>query len=180
MEKSLRFVPSPKIINEEDLRKDFGEFSRKMRCSWYFSNEPSPDFSEVATFWPKSNWKLPPGHLCVELFLSRLESELFSFLTRKPQAYNITKEEWLAMFRFAEDQPVTIKSADKYCCVVVWDRMDWLSGGCTQLSDTSTYVEVKKYDDKVLSQLTEESNRFFKRLYNNKMISEKELKNFKL
>ena len=84
------------------------------------------------------------------------------------------------MFRFAEDQSVTIKSADKYCCVVVWDRMDWLSGGCTQLSDTSTYVEVKKYDDKVLSQLTEESNRFFKRLYNNKMISEKELKNFKL
>ena len=46
----MRFVPSPNIINEEDLRKDFGEFSRKMRCSWYFSNEPSPDFSEVATF----------------------------------------------------------------------------------------------------------------------------------
>ena len=47
-----------------------------------------------------------------------------------------------------------------------------------ELCETSTYVEVKKYNDQLLSQLTEKSNKFFKRLYNNKLISEKELKYF--
>ena len=50
LEKGLGFVPTPNIINEEDLRRDFGEFSRKMRCKWYFKDEPSPNFSEVPAF----------------------------------------------------------------------------------------------------------------------------------
>ena len=60
----------------------------------------------------------------------------------------------------------------------MWDREDYLAEGYKQLSDTSTYVEVKKYNDKLLSQLTEKSNKFFKRLYNSKLIREKELKYF--
>ena len=60
----------------------------------------------------------------------------------------------------------------------MWDREDYLAEGYKQLSDTSTYTEVKKYNDKLLSQLTEKSNKFFKRLYNNKLISEKGLKYF--
>ena len=89
---------------------------------WYFRDEPSPNFSEVPAFRPKSNWKPPPGHPCVELFLSKLESELFSFMTGKPQTYNLTKEERLAMRSRAEDQFIIIKPANKGSCVVVWDK----------------------------------------------------------
>ena len=53
LEKGLGFVPTTNSINEEDLRRDFGEFSRKMRCKWYFRDEPSPDFSEIPAFQPK-------------------------------------------------------------------------------------------------------------------------------
>ena len=119
LEKGLGFVPTPNIINKEDLTRDFGDFSRKMRCKWYFRNEPSPNFSKVPAFRPKSNWKPPPGHPCVELFLSNLESELLSFLPGKSQAYNLTKEEWLAMRSLAEVRSVIIKPADKGSCVVV-------------------------------------------------------------
>ena len=59
--------------------------------------------------------------------------------------------------------------------LVVWDSEDYLPEGYKQLSDTSAYVEVKKFNDKSLSQLTEKCNKFFKRLDNNKLISEKEL-----
>ena len=45
----------------------------------------------VPAFRPKSQWKPPTGHPCVELFLSRLEKELFSFLLGKLQSYNLTK-----------------------------------------------------------------------------------------
>ena len=178
MKKGLAFVPTPNIINEENRRRDFGEFSRKMRCKSFFRDEPSPNFSDVPVFWPKSNWKSPYGHPCVEMFLSTLENELFSFLPSKPQAYNLIKEEWLAMQSLAEDRSMIIKPADKSSYVVVWDREDYLAEGYKQLSDTSTYVEVKKYNYKLLSQLTEKSNKFLKRLYNNMLISEKELKYF--
>ena len=66
LEKGLGFVLTPNIINEEDLRRDFGEFSRKMRCKWYFRDEPSPNFRGVLALRPKSNWKPPPRHPCVE------------------------------------------------------------------------------------------------------------------
>ena len=47
LEKGLGFVPTPNIINEEDLKRDFGEFSRRMRCKWYDRDKPSSNFSEV-------------------------------------------------------------------------------------------------------------------------------------
>ena len=93
LKRGLGFVPTPNLIDEENLRRDFDDFSRKMRCKWYFRNELSDYFSEVPAFKPKSLWKPPAGHPCVELFLSKLEGELFSFLPGKPQSYNMTKEE---------------------------------------------------------------------------------------
>ena len=68
LEKGLRVVPTPNLINEADFRRDFEDFSRKMRCRWYFRNEPSDDFSNVPALRPKSQWKPPTGHPCVELF----------------------------------------------------------------------------------------------------------------
>ena len=50
LEKGLGFVPTPNMINEADLRRDFNEFSRKMRCKWYFRDEPSEEFSEIPAF----------------------------------------------------------------------------------------------------------------------------------
>ena len=41
---------------------DFTDFCRRMRTNWFFRNKPTPKFSEVPTFSPKSSWKLPKGH----------------------------------------------------------------------------------------------------------------------
>ena len=41
LEKDLGVLPTPNMINEVDLRRDFNEFSRKMRCKLYFRDEPS-------------------------------------------------------------------------------------------------------------------------------------------
>ena len=54
MERGLGFVPAPNMINEADLRRDFNEVSRNMRCRWYFRDEPSEVFSEIPTFTPMS------------------------------------------------------------------------------------------------------------------------------
>ena len=51
--KGLGFSPTPTFINEVDLRRDFVNFSRKMRCKWFFRNEPTEDFSEIPAFRKK-------------------------------------------------------------------------------------------------------------------------------
>ena len=55
------------------------------------------------------------------------------------------------MQSLAQDRSIIIKPADSGSFVVVWDREDYLVAGYKQLSDTSTYVEVKKYNYKLLS-----------------------------
>ena len=81
----------------------------------------------------------------VELFLSKMEHELFSFLPGKPQSYNLTREEWEALKNLKEDRSIIIKPADKGSCVVVWDREDYLAEGYMQLNDKSTYVEINNF-----------------------------------
>ena len=114
----------------------------------------------------------------MEFLLSRLEKELFSFLPGKPQSYNLTKEEWKVMCNLAEDRSIIIKPADKGSCVVIWDQEDYLAEDYRQLSDHSTYTDIKKFNQKLMSDLTEKSNRIFKELCNKKLITEKELKCF--
>ena len=60
--------------------------------------------------------------------------------------------------------------------MVVWDREDYLAEGYKQLNDESTYVEVKHSNNKILSDLIEKINNFFKRLKKKNIISEKELR----
>ena len=115
----------------------------------------------------------------MELFLSRIEKELFSFLPGKPESYKITKEqEWKAICNLAEDRSIIIKPADKGACVVIWDQEDSFSEGYRQLSDHSTYNDVKKFNQEVMSEFTEKSSRIVKELRNKKLITEKELKHF--
>ena len=68
LEKGLAFAPTPTRINESDLKRVFNEFSRKMRCKWYFINEPTENFSEKPAFNIKSNWNPPNGHPAFEIF----------------------------------------------------------------------------------------------------------------
>ena len=65
------------------------------------------------------------------------------------------------MQSLGEDGSIIIKLADEGSCVVVQDREYYLVEGYKQLSDTSACVEVRKYNDKLLSQLTEKSYNFF-------------------
>ena len=175
--KGLGFSPTPSFINEADLKRDFADFSRKMRCKWHFRNDISENFSETPAFRTKSTWNPPQGHPALEMFLSQMEADVFSLLPGNTTQYNLSKEEWLAMRRLAEDRSIVIKPADKGSCVVVWDRTDYLLEAEKHLSDSSTYKEVK-FGDKELLKLVEESNKMFKRLLSKKCILPEESKYF--
>ena len=58
--KGLGFSPTPSFINEADLKRDFADISRKMRCKWYFRNDISENFSETPAFHTKSTTTRTP------------------------------------------------------------------------------------------------------------------------
>ena len=62
LKKNLEFAPIQGKIDEPELRKDFHEFSSRMRIKWNFLNVLSQDFSEVPAFRVKSSRKPRKGH----------------------------------------------------------------------------------------------------------------------
>ena len=175
--KGLGFSPTPTFINEADLRRDFADFNRKMRCKWFFRNEPTEDFCEIPAFGIKSNWSSPKGHPTLEMFLRQMEGEIFSLLPGNSTSYNLTKEEWKAMRGLAENRSIVIKPADKGSCVVVWDKLDYLAEAENHLKDNNTYQDVKFGDDDLVK-LVEKSNQMFKQLLFKQNISSSEFKYF--
>ena len=83
LEKDLDYAPIQKKINKLELRKDFSEFCRRIRSKWYFRNDPTPQFSEVPCFKTKSSWRHPNGHPALEIFLSKVEKDLFDIYKKQ-------------------------------------------------------------------------------------------------
>ena len=104
LEKGSDFASTPTEINETDLRADFNEFARKMRCQWFFRNNRNEKFSVAPEFHVKLNWNPPKRYPAIEIFLSKLETEIFFVLSGTPLDNSLSKEEWLAMRGLAEDQ----------------------------------------------------------------------------
>ena len=177
LEKGFDFAPIQQKINEPELRKDFEEFCRRMRTKWNFRNEPSQDFSVTPAFARKSSWKPPLGHPNLEVFLSQVESELFIETQDSLRYSNLSQEEWRAVRSLADDRSIVIKKADKGSCVVVWDRWDYIKEAEKQLGDSTVYNEIN-YNKKILSQLVDSSNKYFKKLNSSGYISYKEMKYF--
>ena len=99
-----------------------------MCIRWNFRDQPSEDFPDKPVFRPKSNWKAPPGHLDLELFLSQLEKEIFNGLLNDFISIpsNMSKEKWEALRGLADYRSIVIKQADKGSCMVVWCREDYI------------------------------------------------------
>ena len=156
---------------------DFKEFCQCMRLKWYFRNELAPEFSDRAAFSPKLSWNPPTGHPSLEMFLSQIEHELFQIPDKCPPNSNLSKKEWQDIRSLAEDRSVVIKKADRGSCVVIWDMLDYLSKAEKQLGDKNIYKDVS-FNDKILRDLVEASNRMFLNLKRKGSLSQKEMKHF--
>ena len=141
-----------------------------MHTKLIFRNQPTPQFSEVPTFSPKSSCKPPKGHPNLEVFLSQLENEVYKMPFENLKHSNTSKEEWQAIRALADDSTIVIKRADKGSCVVVWVRMYYLLEAGKQLSDTNVYKS-GDFKEKRLTDLVESSNNIFLKLKRKGLIS---------
>ena len=141
-----------------------------MHTKLIFRNQPTPQFSEVPTFSPKSSCKPPKGHPNLEVFLSQLENEVYKMPFENLKHSNTSKEEWQAIRALADDSTIVIKRAEKGSCVVVWVRMYYLLEAGKQLSDTNVYKS-GDFKEKRLTDLIESSNNIFLKLKRKGLIS---------
>ena len=148
-----------------------------MRIKWHFRNEPTLDFSEKPSFHAKSSWNPPKGDQHLEVFLSKVEEELFTVIERPVRHSNLTQEEWKAIRSLVDDRNIVIKKAVKGSYVVIWDRNDYIAEAEKQLSDEEVYKQVS-FKEKNLIDLVEIINRFFRGLKLDGHISEKKMKYF--
>ena len=74
-----------------------------------------------------------------EVFLSKVEEELFTAIERPVRHSNLSQEEWKAIRSLVDDRNIVTKEADKGSCVVIWDRNDYIAEAEKQLSDEDVY-----------------------------------------
>ena len=77
------------------------------------------------------------------------------------------------MGSLVDDRNLVIEKADNGSCVVVWDRNDYLMEAEKQLSDKNVYKDVN-FNEKLIQDLTETSNKIFRILKNRGFITDKE------
>ena len=88
---------------------------------------------------------------------------------------NLYAGEWKPLKNFTLDRNILIKDAYKGTLLVVWDRTDYILEAEKHLNDKRVYKELK-FNENILTDLVEKSNKVFNHLRIHKLISESELK----
>ena len=113
---------------------------------------------------------------CLQVFLSRVENELFELPEAGIKYTNLSREEWNVIRSLADNRNIIIKKAEKGSCIVIWDSNDYLMEAEKQFSDKKVYQEVNNTEN-ILSKLAELSNKMFSSLKKSGYITEKQLLN---
>ena len=140
-------------------------------------NELSENFSEIPVFRLKYVRKPAKGHASLEVFLSRLEKELFLDDNSESTQSNLFAEKQKALRGLAADKTIVIKGADQGSPVVFWDRSDYLHEASRQLQDQKLYEDFK-FNGNRLTDLVAKGNKILKGSCSYQLISVKQLKYF--
>ena len=130
--KGFKFIPTPKHINKALIKEELETYGRKRRLMWHYHNEER----EITINSCKKKSKFIPKRKdsTIEIYLSRLETEMFS-LDKKFSYWKLKEEERQAVYSLRDDISIIIKEADKGSRIVVWDREDYLAEAKIQLKD---------------------------------------------
>ena len=140
LSKGLKFVPTPRFVDQAALKTDLEAFGRKLRLAWHFRNDEG-NFSEFNPFRKKTNFNPKDKDVAIEMYLSKLEEEILNINT-KLKYHNVTKEERNAINSLRNDASIIIKEADKGSGIVIWDREDYLKEAESQLGDENVYEKL--------------------------------------
>ena len=139
LNKGLKFTPTPKIGNPQELSKDINEFNRKLRLAEYFDGAEDSDISIVRN---KSNFTPPSKRNdALDEFINNVEKFPKTQIQNNIK-YNLTKSEWDALQMLKEDNDIIIKEADKGGATIIMNKEDYKELVESILNDETYYTRV--------------------------------------
>ena len=133
-------MPSANKIDVAKLKRELGEYGRKLRLMWHFRNEERT--FTVEKFRPKSSFNPRNNDAIIETYLICLEGRLLDIEIPSKRYNNLTKDKHNSLYSLKDNPSIIIQGADKGSVVVVSDREDYLKEAYKQLDDREEYEEV--------------------------------------
>ena len=140
LEKGLKFTPTPRNSNTQELNKDILEFTRKVRLVEYFDGIEDDDQSLVRN---KSNFVPPQGREeLLDTFVKSTTNIPLVPTEKSKIRRNITFSEQKSMSELANDETIIIKQADKGGATVIMDRKFYQEQIEKMLHNNEYYKEI--------------------------------------
>lgn len=140
LSKGLKFVPTPRSHNRNEIDDSFREYTRTLRLKYYHSSRPKLD-SNRHPFKPKSTWEPPQADPTVEKYLEKTKETLDALGTTRHYP-NLSLGERQALDRLARDRSIVIKQADKGSLIVVEDSDTYVANGRKHLANKDVYEKL--------------------------------------
>lgn len=90
LSKVVKLIPTSKHVNEALIKEELETYGKRLRLMWHYRNEERETIINPLKKKSKFNSKRKYG--AIEIYLSRLEKEIFS-LDKTLSYSNLTKEE---------------------------------------------------------------------------------------
>ena len=164
LNKGLKFTPTPKLGNTQELHEDSYEFNRKLRLAEFFDGTEDQDISLVRN---KSNF-IPPRkrNEALDEFINTVEKFPKTPIQSNVKN-NLTMQEQEALKILRTNSEIIIKEADKGGATIIMNKEDYKELVETILNDEVYYTKLntspekelklkyKKFFQKFKSQMTE-------------------------
>ena len=164
LNKGLKFTPTPKLGNTQELNEDSNEFNRKLRLAEFFDGTEDKDISLVRN---KSNF-IPPSKRndALDEFINTVEKFPKTPIQSNVKN-NLTMQEQEALKILRTNSEIIIKEADKGGATIIMNKEDYKELVETILNDEVYYTKLntspekelnlkyKKFLQKFKSQMTE-------------------------
>ena len=141
------FIPVPTSYDWLQLQKDFDRFRNSIRTKVFFSKQqpnPAPETTEIRPPKKKSRWKPPKCSIPeVEVYLNKVERDLFSHTKRKRIDDNLTEPErhalkkWREEHLYNQDSDLIIRQQDKGNRFIIVDKETDISKAEEQIQRSS-------------------------------------------
>ena len=148
--KGLKFTPTPRNSNFNEIKDDISDFCRKLRLTEELFDKDNDDESVVRN---RSKYNPTKGRTKeLDNFCDHITYFPYEFLTKNRIRSNFNATEWENVNALKNNLEIIIKEADKGSAVVIMDIDYYKNLALSMLEDNSYYEKINNYSQKKIIQ----------------------------
>eukprot|EP00106_Octopus_bimaculoides_P016478 XP_014783920.1 PREDICTED: uncharacterized protein LOC106879032 [Octopus bimaculoides] len=142
LSKGLKFTPTPRRVNQNEVKDSIIEFSKKLRLTEALTYYNTEDDSLVKN---KSEHISHKGrNKKFDEFCNHIENFSYHTIHKQTINSNFSTTQWKGLTELQNNEDITIKEADKGNAVVVMDTLYYKNLVISMLDDYQHYEKITK------------------------------------